>query len=140
MDISPLKIGFKELLARANAEIETVSVQDLAYIDDDPDTVIVDVRDGSERDANGAIPGSFHASRGMLEFHADPESPVHVEALNPAKRIVLYCGTGGRSALAAKTLQDMGFTDVVSLAGGFAAWRIANQKDEQGLGRNADRA
>lgn len=121
-----LKTGFKQLLARANAEIESISVQDLSYIEDDPDTVVVDVRDGSERSAEGAIPGSIHASRGLLEFHADPESPVHINALDPTKRIVLYCGTGGRSALSAKTLQDMGFGDVVSLAGGFAAWKIAN--------------
>jgi rhodanese-related sulfurtransferase len=62
----------------------------------------------------------------MLEFHADPECPAHLPALDPAKRLVLYCGTGGRSALAAKTLQDMGFEDVASLAGGFGAWRKAN--------------
>ena len=140
MDTAPMKAGFKKLLAMANAEIETVSVQDPAYIDDDPDTVIVDVRDGWEREAKGAIPGSFHASRGMLEFHADPESSVHIKALNPAKRIVLYCGTGGRSALAAKTMQYMGFSDVASLAGGFAAWRIANAEDEQELDQKTYRS
>lgn len=121
-----LKTGFKDLLAQANAVIETVSVQDLQYLQDDPDVVIVDVRDSSERQAEGAIPGSVHAPRGMLEFHADPECPAHLPALDPAKRLVLYCGTGGRSALAAKTLQDMGFEDVASLAGGFDAWREAN--------------
>ncbi|HSM39604.1 MAG TPA: rhodanese-like domain-containing protein [Afifellaceae bacterium] len=121
-----LKTGFKDLLAQANAVIETVSVQDLQYLQDDPDTVIVDVRDSNERQAEGAIPGSVHAPRGMLEFHADPECPAHLPALDPAKRLVLYCGTGGRSALAAKTLQDMGFEDVASLAGGFDAWRKAN--------------
>ncbi len=120
-----LKTGFKELLAQANAVIETVSVQDLPYLQDDPDVIIVDVRDARECEKNGVIPGSIHASRGMLEFHADPECPAHLPALNPAKRIVLYCGTGGRSALAAKTLHDMGFSDVISLAGGFAAWQAA---------------
>ena len=120
-----LKTGFKELLAQANAVIETVSVQDLPYLQDDPDVVIVDVRDAQECHKEGVIPGSIHASRGMLEFHADPECPVPLPALNPASRIVLYCGTGGRSALAAKTLQDMGFSDVLSLAGGFAAWQAA---------------
>ncbi len=121
-----LKTGFKDLLAQANAVIETVSVQDLRYLQDDPDVVIVDVRDSSERQSEGAIPGSVHAPRGMLEFHADPECPAHLPALDPAKRLILYCGTGGRSALAAKTLQDMGFEDVASLAGGFDAWREAN--------------
>ncbi len=120
-----LKTGFKQLLAQANAVIETVSVQDLPYLQDDPDVVIVDVRDAWEREAEGTIPNSILASRGMLEFHADPECPAHIEALDPARRIVLYCGTGGRSTLAAKTLQDMGFSDVLSLAGGFAAWQAA---------------
>ncbi len=121
-----LKIGFKDLLAQANAVIEIVSVQDLEYFQDDPETVIVDVRDANERETDGTIPGSVHAPRGMLEFHADPECPAHLDALDPAKRLVLFCGTGGRSALAAKTLQDMGFEDVASLAGGFEAWRKAN--------------
>ena len=120
-----LKTGFKQLLAQANAVIESVSVQDLPYLQDDPDVVVVDVRDAQECQKNGVIPGSIHASRGMLEFHADPDCPAHLPALDPAKRIVLYCGTGGRSALAAKTLQDMGYTEVLSLAGGYAAWRAA---------------
>ncbi len=123
-----LKTGFKALLAQANAVIETVSVQDFPYLQDEPDVVVVDVREAIERETDGTIPGSVHASRGLLEFHADPECPAHLPALDPAKRIVLFCGTGGRSALAAKTLQDMGFSDVVSLAGGFAAWKAANKK------------
>ena len=121
-----LKSGFRKLLAQANAEIETISVGDLAYIDEEPDVIIVDVRDLFEREKEGRIPGSLHASRGMLEFHADPESPAHLESLIPDNRIILYCGTGGRSALAAKTLMDMGFSEVASLAGGFAAWKAAN--------------
>jgi rhodanese-related sulfurtransferase len=64
----------------------------------------------------------------MLEFQADPESPVYNAALKPDGRIILYCGSGGRSALAGKTLHDMGYTDVASLAGGYAAWRI-DQKE-----------
>ena len=120
-----LKTGFKQLLAQANAVIESVSVQDLPYLQDDPDVVVVDVRDAQECEKHGVIPGSIHASRGMLEFHADPDCPAHLPELDPGKRIVLYCGTGGRSALAAKTLQDMGYTDVLSLAGGFAAWQAA---------------
>jgi len=121
-----LKLGFKELLAQANADIDVISVHDLAYIVDAEDVVIVDVRDSSEREIDGAIPGSVFASRGMLEFHADPESPAYLTALDPEKRLILYCGTGGRSALAAKTLIDMGFPEVSSLAGGYAAWKAAN--------------
>ena len=121
-----LKVGFKALLAQANAEIEVITVQDLTYALDDPDVVVVDVRDSIERDDKGAIPGSVHAPRGMLEFHADPECPAHLPALNPNRRLIVYCGTGGRSALAAKTLKDMGFPSVASLAGGYDAWCQAN--------------
>ena len=119
------KAGFKEMLARANAEIETMSVQDFTYIEDSPNTVVVDVRDELERETIGSIPGSIHASRGLLEFHADPESPAHIVDFDPEKRLIVYCQTGGRSALAAKTLMDMGFSDVSSLAGGYAAWKAA---------------
>lgn len=122
-----LKRGFKEMLAEANAAIETVSVQDLPYHLDDSQVVLLDVREAVERDRDGEIPRSVHASRGLLEFHADPESPMHNPALKPDTRIIIYCGTGGRSALAAKTLLDMGFEDVASLAGGFAAWRSAQE-------------
>ena len=120
-----LKRGFKQMLAEANAAIETVSVQDLQYLLDDSEVVLVDVRDAYERETDGQIPGSIHVSRGLLEFQADPDSPVYNPSLSPERRIVLYCGTGGRSALAAKTLLDMGYTDVASLAGGYAAWQQA---------------
>ncbi len=122
-----LKRGFKEMLAEANAVIETVSVQDLPYLLDDDEVVLADVRDTVEREEEGLIPGSVHVPRGLLEFLADPDSLIYNEALNPERRIILYCGTGGRSALAAKTLLDMGFTDVASLAGGYAAWRLAQR-------------
>ena len=123
-----LKRGFKAMLAEANAVIETVSVQDLPYHLEDPEVVLVDVRDTAERDREGVIPASIHVPRGLLEFQADPESPVHVSEMQPQRRIILYCGTGGRSALAAKTLLDMGYSDVASLAGGYEAWRTANRK------------
>lgn len=117
-----MKRGFKQMLAEANAAIETVSVQDLAYHLESPDVVLVDVRDSAERDSDGEIPESVHVSRGMLEFSADPESPVYNKELRPDRRIILYCGTGGRSALAAKTLLDMGYPEVASLVGGYQAW------------------
>lgn len=121
-----LKRGFKRYLAEANAAIETVSVQDLPYHLEDPDALLVDVRESIERETDGAIPDSLHAPRGLLEFLADPESPIHNEALRPDRHLVLYCGSGARSALAAKTLLDMGFSDVASLAGGFQAWSSSN--------------
>jgi rhodanese-related sulfurtransferase len=122
-----LKKGFKQLLAEANAVIESVSVQDLAYLMEDPEITLVDVRDMVERESDGAIPGSLHVSRGPLEFKADPASPLYEDELNPDDRVILYCGTGGRSVLAAKTLFDMGYRDVSSLAGGYAAWQAAQK-------------
>jgi rhodanese-related sulfurtransferase len=120
-----LKRGFKAMLAEANAVIETVSVPDLAYHLEDSDAVLVDVRDQAERERDGAIPNSVHVSRGLLEFKADPESPMHETAFDPQNRLILYSGTGGRSALAAMTLITMGFSDVSTLAGGYEAWRAA---------------
>jgi len=120
-----LKRGFKQMLADANAAIETVSVQDLPYLMEAGDVVLVDVRETVERENDGLIPGSIHGPRGLLEFKADPDSPAYNDQLDPEDRLILYCGTGGRSALAAKTLLDMGYTDVSSLAGGYAAWRAA---------------
>ena len=122
-----LKRGFKELLAEANSVIETISVQDLPYILEDPEVILLDVRDEAERERDGIIPGSEHASRGMLEFHADPDSPIYNAALKPERRIIAYCASGGRSTLAAKTLMDMGYADVASLAGGYAAWQKAEK-------------
>ncbi len=125
MDPHMLKRGFKTMLAEANAVIETVSVQDLAYHLDEGGALLADVRETVERERDGAIPNSLHLPRGLLEFHADPESPVYNDTLALDRPIILYCGTGGRSALAAKTLLDMGYLDVASLAGGYEAWRLA---------------
>lgn len=121
-----LKHGFKAMLAEANAMIETISVQDLPYHLDDEMTLLIDVRETIERDRDGCIPNSLHISRGLLEFQVDPDSPVHREGLTTDKKLILYCGTGGRSALAAKTLLEMGFPEVASLAGGYASWRLAD--------------
>ncbi|MFT5180538.1 MAG: rhodanese-related sulfurtransferase [Alphaproteobacteria bacterium] len=122
-----LKLGFKQMLAEASAVIESVSVQDLAYLMENPEVTLIDVRDMVERESDGAIPGSLHVSRGLLEFKADPASPLYEDELNPDDRVILYCGTGGRSVLAAKTLFDMGYRDVSSLVGGYAAWQAAQK-------------
>lgn len=123
-----LKHGFKAMLAEANAVIDTISIADLPYYLDDAGAVLVDVRETIEREKDGGIPGSVHAPRGLLEFQADPESPAYNDALQPEDRIILYCGTGGRSALAAKTLLDMGYANVSSLGGGYAAWQVAENE------------
>ncbi len=119
-----LKRGFKTMLAEANAVIETISVQDLPYHIDDNMALLVDIRETVERDRDGDIPGSLHISRGLLEFYVDPDSTVYCKEMTTDQKIILYCGTGGRSALAAKTLMEMGFEDVAHLAGGYEAWRL----------------
>ncbi|MSO54703.1 MAG: rhodanese-like domain-containing protein [Rhodospirillales bacterium] len=123
--------GFKKLLAEANAVIETVSVADALQVHGDDDVVFVDIRDRVEREQTGAIQGAIHAPRGFLEFIADPESPMHNPALSRGKRVLLYCASGGRSTLAAKTLLDMGMDEVCHMAGGFAAWQQAGGPVEE---------
>ncbi len=118
--------GYVQLVAEAEAEVRTLSV-DEAMEARSSGALLVDLRDVREVKAEGKIPGSYHAPRGMLEFWVDPDSPYHREALSSADRLVLYCNLGWRSALAAKTLQDMGFTNVSHLRGGLDAW-----KDEGG--------
>ena len=85
--------------------------------------VVVDLREREEVVQSGTIPGAIHVPRGVLEFAADPESPVHQPPLDPARHTVLFCAVGGRSALAVLTLEALGYRDVVHLAGGIEAWR-----------------
>jgi rhodanese-related sulfurtransferase len=120
-----LKRSSKQLLAEANQTIRTISVEEALPLVDDPGVVFVDIRDKLEVERSGMIKGAVHAPRGHLEFHADPESPMHVPALSRGKRIVLYCASGGRSTLAAKTLADMGLENVSHVGGGFGAWSKA---------------
>lgn len=87
--------------------------------------LFVDVRESGELGASGKIRGAIHVPRGLLEFQADPESPSHKPELATADRLVLYCGSGARSALAAKTLQDMGIRIVSHVPGGFPALKAA---------------
>lgn len=116
----------RSMLAEANAVIDTISVQDALPLTADPSVLLVDVREGAERAASGTIAGSVHVPRGFLEFIADPAGPMHNARLAQAKRLVLFCASGGRSTLAAKTLQDMGYGGVAHIAGGFAAWKEAH--------------
>ncbi|MDJ0948013.1 MAG: rhodanese-like domain-containing protein [Alphaproteobacteria bacterium] len=117
--------GFKQFLAEANAVIETISVVEAKEMFGREDVVFVDVREGEEW-SRGRIAGAAHAPRGFLEFLADPESPMHNAALDPDKRLVLYCATGGRSTLATRTLREMGFERACHIAGGFNAWLEAD--------------
>ena len=111
-----------EMVAEANAAVETLSVEQAMKAADDSDTVFLDVRETAEH-AAGTIPGAVHAPRGLLEFIADPQSPMHKPELGSGRRLIVFCASGGRSALAAKTLRDMGIGGAANMLGGFAAWR-----------------
>ncbi len=120
-----LKKTVAQMLAEANAEIETVSAADAIKLKDDPNILLVDIRDIRELDRDGRVPGALHAPRGMLEFWVDPATPYHREVFASGKKFVFFCAAGGRSALAAHTLQQMGLEPVAHVGGGFAAWKAA---------------
>lgn len=115
--------GFKQLVAEANAAIETIPASEAIQQLHGEGVVFVDIRDLPELERDGKIPGAVHASRGMLEFHVDPESPYHKDVFSSGKRILLYCASGGRSALAAQRMQEMGLTQVAHVGGGLKAWK-----------------
>ena len=118
-----------QLIGEALAEVASISVDDALALVDGGDAVFVDVRERAEH-AAGAIAGAVAAPRGFLEFVADPASPMHNPALSAGKRLIVYCASGGRSALATKTLQDMGYAEVANLTGGFQAWTEAGGPTE----------
>lgn len=121
-----LKKGIKDLVAEAEASVKTISLQDAISRHGADDLVFVDVRDVRELERDGMIPGAFHAPRGMIEFWVDPESPYFKDVFaDDDKTYVLYCAAAWRSALTAKTLNDMGMTNVVQFADGFKAWKEA---------------
>ena len=118
----PLKSA-KQLVAEAEKEIETWTFGEAKKRLHDPKVLFVDIRDVRELWRLGTIPGAFHAPRGMLEFWVDPESPYAKEEFQQDRTYVLFCGSGWRSALAAKSLQDMGFGPVAHIGGGFSEWK-----------------
>jgi len=120
-----MKKGYKQLLSEANAEIVTLTAEDAVALHGGQDVVFVDLRDPRELDREGRMPGAFHCTRGMLEFWIDPESPYHKPIFAEDKRFVFFCAGGWRSALAAKSAQDMGLENVAHIEGGFGAWRKA---------------
>ena len=117
--------GIKALIDEANAEIETLSALEAIAAAKNGDVVIVDIRDPREIEREGKIPGAFSCTRGMLEFWIDPASPYAKPIFQEDKTFIFHCAGGLRSALAAKTAQDMGLKPVAHMGGGFAAWRDA---------------
>ena len=119
----PLKIGVMQMVAAAHARIRTLSIDEAKALLGQPDVLFVDIRDPRELERDGVIPGAFHATRGMLEFWVDPDSPYYKPVFGEDRTFVLFCGGGWRSALAAATLQDMGLARVCHIDGGFKAWK-----------------
>ena len=122
MSEEPKVYSAADLVIAAISQVENLTVEDVAAEMEERDVLLVDLRELDERADLGVIPGSTHAPRGMLEFHADASLPYHIAGFDPRRRTILYCSDGARSALAILTLRSMGYTDVAHLAGGMSAW------------------
>jgi rhodanese-related sulfurtransferase len=109
--------SLKEMLATANAEVPRVPPAEARALIGRGNVLIVDVRDPAELQAGGKLKGAVNVPRGMLEFRADPESPYHNSAFAPNKTVLVYCASGGRSALSGKTLKDLGYATVYNIGG-----------------------
>jgi len=118
---SMMSNSVKDMLSAANSSVPKISPQDAAALIQRGQALVVDVRDGLELQSTGKVQGAKHVARGMLEFRADPDSPYYDKEFSRDKTVIVYCASGGRSALAGKTLQDMGYNDVRNL-GGFKDW------------------
>ena len=114
----------KQMMEAANAAVPRVTPAQAREMMAKGNTLVVDVRDGTEVAASGKVAGAVHVSRGMLEFRADPESPYHDKNFAKDKTVIVYCASGGRSALSGKVLKDMGYDKVYNL-GGFKDWAEA---------------
>lgn len=119
----PIQKGYAELVAEAERNIESLDPAEVEKLLEAPGVMLVDLRDIRELKREGKIPGAFHVPRGMLEFWIDPDSPYYQTRFDDAEALILYCNKGWRSALATRTLRDMGVESVTHLAGGMEAWR-----------------
>jgi rhodanese-related sulfurtransferase len=120
----------KDMLAQANATVPKLSPAEAVVRIAKGDGLVLDVRDGTELQASGKIAGALHVPRGSLEFKADPENPGYDKAFQKDRPILVHCAAGGRAALAGKTLQDMGYTNVINI-GGFKDLADAGVKTEK---------
>jgi rhodanese-related sulfurtransferase len=114
-----------DMVKEAKKEIENLTPEQVKDELLNDNVVLIDIRESEELVQNGKIPGSSHAPRGMLEFYADSSLPYHKPEFDKNKRIILHCASGGRSALAAKTLKEMGYENVAHMDGGIKAWKEA---------------
>ena len=125
-----MKVTHKELIDNALSEIETLEVDDAVALLEKEDTVFVDLRDPRELQREGKIPKAFHATRGMIEFWVDPSSPYYKDIFGSGKRFIFYCQSGWRSALATKTVQDMGLENVCHIGDGYRGWKDSGAPTE----------
>ena len=137
----PITKGFQALVDEAMEEIKTYSVEDVKARMADPAVQIVDIRDPRELERGGTVVGALHAPRGMLEFWVDPASPYFKPVFaDEGREFILFCGAGWRSALATKTLQDMGMRNVAHIDGGYAEWQKQGAPTETLEARKAKKA
>ncbi|KAB2911888.1 MAG: rhodanese-like domain-containing protein [Hyphomicrobiaceae bacterium] len=120
-----ITVSSKSLVEAAKREIEEIPAAEAVKLFGREDVVLVDIRDPREREREGKVPGSFHMTRGMLEFWIDPESVYFKPIFAEDKKFVFFCAGGLRSALATKTAQDMGLKPVAHILGGFKGWKEA---------------
>lgn len=123
------------LIADAKARIVNLPPDAVAAAMAGSDALLVDLREAEERTQHGVIPGALHAPRGMLEFYADPTSAYHRPEFDPRRRTILYCASGGRSALAADMMQEIGYANVAHMDGGLKAWKEAGHPVEAAQSR-----
>jgi rhodanese-related sulfurtransferase len=116
-----MALGVKQMMEAANAAVPKISPAEAREMIAKGNTLVVDIRDGTEVAASGKVAGAVHVSRGLLEFRADPEAPTHDKNFSKDKTVLLYCASGGRAALAGKLLKDMGYGQVYNM-GGFKDW------------------
>ena len=124
--------SLKQMMEEANAAVPKITPDKAREMIGKGNTLVVDVRDAPEVEKSGKIAGAVHVSRGMLEFRADPESPYHDKNFAKDKNVILYCASGGRSALAGKLLKDMGYEHVYNV-GGFKDWADSGGAVERGM-------
>lgn len=111
----------KQMMEAANGAVPRISPAEAKKLIAKGEALVVDVRDSPEVEKSGKVSGAVHVSRGMLEFRADPESPYHDKRFDKSKTVIVYCASGGRSALSGKTLKDLGYEKVLNL-GAFKDW------------------
>jgi rhodanese-related sulfurtransferase len=116
-----MSTNVKNLLEAANAAVPRITPAEAKEMMAKGNTLVIDVRDAPEVEKTGKVAGAVHVSRGMLEFRADPETPYHDKNFTNDKTIIVYCASGGRSALGGKVLKDMGYAQVYNL-GAFKDW------------------